>query len=393
MDLFEKCYQFTQAREVMALGIYPFFHPVDPFQGTVARFDGKEVIMIGSNNYLGLTQHPKVVEAAKAALERYGTGCTGSRYLNGTLELHEELEYRLARFMGKEAALIFSTGFQVNLGVISALMGRNELVITDREDHASIVDGCRLSFGKNLKFRHGDISELEGLLRANKDRPKLIIVDGVFSMGGDIADLPALVELKNKYNARLMVDDAHGVGVIGRRGAGTAEHFGLVDEVDLVMGTFSKSLASLGGFVAGDDQIIHYIKHHARSLIFSASIPPASAAATMAALEILEAEPERVARLAEIGKKMRKGYQELGLDTGTSATPIIPIRIGLGMLKTFQVWKTLIEEGVFTNPVIPPAVPPGEELLRTSYMATQEDEQLDTVLEIFAKVGSRVGLI
>jgi 8-amino-7-oxononanoate synthase len=393
MDLFDKCYQFTQAREVMAMGIYPFFHAVDPFQGTVAKFDGKEVIMIGSNNYLGLTQHPDVVAAATEALQRYGSGCTGSRYLNGTLELHEELEHLLARFMGKEAALVFSTGFQVNLGVISALMGRNELVITDREDHASIVDGCRLSFGKNLKFRHGDLSELETLLKANKDRPKLIIVDGVFSMGGDIVDLPAVVELKNKYNARLMVDDAHGIGVIGKRGGGTAEHFGLVDEVDLIMGTFSKSLASLGGFITGDDQVIHYIKHHARSLIFSASIPPASAAATMAALKILEAEPERVARLAEIGEKMRNGYQELGFDTGESVTPIIPIRIGLGILKTFQVWKTLVEEGVFTNPVIPPAVPQGEELLRTSYMATQQDDQLDTVLEVFAKVGKRVGLI
>jgi 8-amino-7-oxononanoate synthase len=295
--------------------------------------------------------------------------------------------------MRKEAALIFSTGFQVNLGVISALMGRNELVITDREDHASIVDGCRLSFGKNLKFRHGDLSELEALLKANRDRPKLIIVDGVFSMGGDIANIPALVELKKEYNARLMVDDAHGVGVIGKRGSGTAEHFDMVEDVDLIMGTFSKSLASLGGFVAGDDQIIHYIKHHARSLIFSASIPPASAAATMAALEVLEAEPERVRRLTEIGEKMRNGYQALGFDTGASVTPIIPIRIGLGMLKTFEVWKTLIKEGVFTNPVIPPAVPPGEELLRTSYMATQQDDQLDTVLEIFAKVGKRVGLI
>ncbi len=393
MDLFDKCHRFTDAREVMALGIYPYFRSLDPHEGTVALFDGKEVIMIGSNNYLGLTHHPRVIKAATEALERYGSGCTGSRFLNGTIELHEDLERHLARFLGKEAALVFSTGFQVNLGVISSLVSRNELIITDRDDHASIVDGCRLSFGKNLKYRHGDLEELEEILKSNAERPKLIVVDGVFSMGGDVADLPRLVELSKRYGARLMVDDAHGIGVMGPTGRGTAEHFGVIDEVDLIMGTFSKSLASLGGFVAGDDTVIHFIKHHARSLIFSASMAPASTASTKAALEILEAEPDRVRRLHEISDKMRNGYKEMGFDTGPSVTPIIPIRIGLGMIKTFEIWQTLIEEGVFTNPVLSPAVPPGEEMLRTSYMATHEDEQLDRVLEVFAKVGKAVGLL
>ncbi|MCU0611413.1 MAG: aminotransferase class I/II-fold pyridoxal phosphate-dependent enzyme [Candidatus Eisenbacteria bacterium] len=393
MDLFEKCYRFTEAKEVMALGIYPYFRPIESFQETIARIDGKEVIMIGSNNYLGLTHHPSVINAAREALERYGSSCTGSRFLNGTLTLHEELEHRLARFMGKEMALVFSTGFQVNLGVISSLVARNELVITDREDHASIVDGCRLSFGKNLKFPHGDLTALESILAANVDRPKLIVVDGVFSMEGDLADLPTLVDLAHRYNARLLVDDAHGIGVVGPTGRGTAEHYGLTEGVDLVMGTFSKSFASLGGFVAGDEQVIHYIKHHARSLIFSASMPPASVAAAMAALQVLEAEPQRVTRLNVIGERMRRGFKELGFDTGKSQTAIIPIKVGLGMLQTFRLWKTLIEEGVFTNPVIPPAVAPNDELLRTSYMATHEDQQLDRVLEIFGRVGKAFSLI
>jgi 8-amino-7-oxononanoate synthase len=393
MDLFEKCYQFTEAKEVMALGIYPFFRPIESFQETIAYIDGKEVIMIGSNNYLGLTHHPRVIAAAREALERYGSSCTGSRFLNGTLVLHEELEHRLARFVGKEAALVFSTGFQVNLGVISSLVARNELAITDREDHASIVDGCRLSFGKNLKFPHGDMTALEDILVANVDRPKLIIVDGVFSMEGDLADLPTLVDLAARYNARLLVDDAHGVGVVGPTGRGTAEHYGVADRVDLIMGTFSKSFASLGGFIAGDEQIIHYIKHHSRSFIFSASMPPASVAATMAALEIMEEEPQRVTRLHVIADRMRRGFNDLGFHTGASQTAIIPLKVGLGMLGTFRLWKTLVEEGVFTNPVIPPAVQPNDEMLRTSYMATHEDHQLDRVLEIFAKVGKAFELI
>ncbi len=393
MDLFEKCYRFTEAKEVMALGIYPYFRPIESFQETVAYLDGKEVIMVGSNNYLGLTHHPRVIQAAREALERYGTSCTGSRFLNGTLALHEELEHRLARFVGKEAALVFSTGFQVNLGVISSLVGRNELTITDREDHASIVDGCRLSFGRNLKFPHGDMSALEDILAANVDRAKLIVVDGVFSMGGDLANLPVLVELAEKYHARLLVDDAHGIGVVGPTGRGTAEHFGVTDRVDLIMGTFSKSFASLGGFIAGDEQVIHYIKHHSRSFIFSAAMPPASVAAAMAALEVLESEPERVARLNQIATRMREGFTRLGFDTGMSQTAIIPIKVGLGMLGTFRFWKSLVEEGVFCNPVIPPAVAPNDELLRTSYMATHEDHQLTRVLEVFEKVGKAFGVI
>jgi 8-amino-7-oxononanoate synthase len=393
MDIFSKCSEFTEARDVMARGIYPYFRPVDPFHATTAKFEGKEVIMIGSNNYLGLTQHPRIIEAAKEALELYGSSCTGSRFLNGTIDLHHQLEDHLARFLGKEAALVFSTGFQANLGVLSALVGRNEFVIGDREDHASIVDGCRLSFGKYLKYRHGNLDELESILKKHLDKPKLVVVDGVFSMGGDLADLPSIVPLCKRYNARLVVDDAHGVGVMGSGGRGTAEHFGVLDEVDLIVGTFSKSLASLGGFVAGDDDVVHYIKHHARSIIFSASMPPATVASADTALQILEEEPERVHRLHDIAQKMREGFQDRGFDTGPSQTPIIPIKIGLGLIRTFEIWKSLIDAGIFTNPVIPPAVPPGDELLRTSYMATHEDEQLDRVLEVFGSVGKDVGLI
>ena len=393
MDIFNKCSEFTEARDVMARGIYPYFRPVDPFHATTAKFEGKEVIMIGSNNYLGLTQHPRIIDAAKEALDLYGSSCTGSRFLNGTIDLHHQLEDHLARFLGKEAALVFSTGFQANLGVLSALVGRNEFVIGDREDHASIVDGCRLSFGKYLKYRHGNLDELESILKKHLDKPKLVVVDGVFSMGGDLADLPSIVPLCKRYNARLVVDDAHGVGVMGSGGRGTAEHFGVLDEVDLIVGTFSKSLASLGGFVAGDDDVVHYIKHHARSIIFSASMPPATVASADTALQILEEEPERVHRLHDIAEKMRQGFQDRGFDTGPSQTPIIPIKIGLGLIRTFEIWKSLIDAGIFTNPVIPPAVPPGDELLRTSYIATHEDEQLDRVLEVFGSVGKDVGLI
>ena len=326
MDIFNKCSEFTEARDVMARGIYPYFRPVDPFHATTAKFEGKEVIMIGSNNYLGLTQHPRIIDAAKEALDLYGSSCTGSRFLNGTIDLHHQLEDHLARFLGKEAALVFSTGFQANLGVLSALVGRNEFVIGDREDHASIVDGCRLSFGKYLKYRHGNLDELESILKKHLDKPKLVVVDGVFSMGGDLADLPSIVPLCKRYNARLVVDDAHGVGVMGSGGRGTAEHFGVLDEVDLIVGTFSKSLASLGGFVAGDDDVVHYIKHHARSIIFSASMPPATVASADTALQILEEEPERVHRLHDIAEKMRQGFQDRGFDTGPSQTPIIPIQ-------------------------------------------------------------------
>ncbi|HIC88183.1 MAG TPA: aminotransferase class I/II-fold pyridoxal phosphate-dependent enzyme, partial [Anaerolineae bacterium] len=341
----------------------------------------------------GLTTHPKVREAAIEATRRFGTSCTGSRFLNGTLEMHEQLEHELAEFVGKEAALVFSTGYQTNLGTISALVGRSDVVIVDRDDHASIVDGCRLSFGQMKRFRHNDMTDLERVLSGcEDDKGKLVIVDGVFSMGGDIAPLSELVSLCQKYGARLMVDDAHSMGVLGPLGNGTAAHFGLTDDVDLIMSTFSKSFASLGGFIAGDDDVVHYIKHHARSLIFSASMPPSNLAAVLAALDIMRNEPERRERLHQIADKMRTGLNELGYNTGNSQTPVIPVIIGDDML-TFAMWKGLFEAGVFVNPVISPGVPPGQQLLRTSYMATHTDEQLDRVLDAFARVGKQLGVI
>ena len=393
MDIFEKCWNYKPAKIARKKGYYPYFIPIDSGQGTQVTSKGKNLIMIGSNNYMGLVSHPKVVEAARAALEKYGAGCTGSRFLNGTLDIHEKLEEELAEFVGKEAALVMSTGFQTNLATISCLVNKGDVVITDRSDHASIVDGCRLSFGKIVKYRHNDMDDLERVLKNIGDGPaKLIVTDGVFSMEGDIVDLPPLVELKNKYNARLMVDDAHSMGVLGPDGNGTAAHFGLQDEVDMVMGTFSKSFVSIGGFIAADFDVIDYIKHHGRALIFSASMPPASVAAVRAALEIIKAEPERRERLGKNADKMRQGFQAMGYDTGTSETPIIPVVIGEDV-KTFYFWRTLFENGIFSNPVITPAVPPGQALIRTSYMATHTDEELDTVLEIFRRVGKEMDII
>jgi len=394
LDIFDKCYNYTEAKEAKKAGFYPYFKAIESGAGNSVIIDGRRLVMVGSNNYLGLTQDPRVKEAAIKAVEKYGSGCTGSRFLNGTLDLHEELEQRLAKFMGKEAALVFSTGFQTNLGAISTLVGKDDLIFADRDNHASLVDGCRLSFGKTVKFRHNDMADLERLLKAytNGSGGKLIVVDGVFSMGGDIVDLPGIVELAEKYEARVFVDDAHSIGVLGRNGRGTAEHYGLEDKVDIIMGTFSKSFASLGGFIAAEEPIIDYIKHHARALIFSASMPPAAVAATIAALDIIENEPERRERLWRNVNKMREGFQKLGFNTGNSQTPIIPIIIGDNM-KTFLFWKALFEAGVFTNPVISPAVPPGMSLIRTSYMATHTDEELDFVLEVFEKLGKRFGII
>jgi len=392
MDLFEKCYDFTEAKQAMEAGIYPYFIPLTENEGTEAVFRGHRLIMCGSNNYLGLTTDPRVRQAAIEAIQRYGTSCTGSRFLNGTLEMHEHLERELAEFVGKEAALVFSTGMQVNLGAISALVGRGDYVILDKEDHASIVDGAKLSFGEVKRFGHQDMEELERLLmRLPEDKGKLVVVDGLYSMEGDIAPLPTMAPLCKKYGARLMVDDAHAMGVLGG-GRGTAAHFNMTGEVDLIMSTFSKSFASLGGFIAGDEPVIHYIKHHARSLIFSASIPPPNAAAALAALQIMREEPERVANLARIADYMRAGYRQLGFNIGNSTTPIIPVIIGERML-TIHVWKRLFDEGVFVNPVLSPGVQPGRELLRTSYMATHTIDQMDRVLEIFAKVGKETGLI
>jgi 8-amino-7-oxononanoate synthase len=392
MDIFQKCYQYSTVKEAKELGIYPYFIPLDENEGTEVIYQGRHIIMCGSNNYLGLTTHPEVRQAAIDAIDRYGTSCTGSRFLNGNMSLHEKLEAELAEWVGKEAALVFSTGMQVNLGTISSIVGRGDIVILDKEDHASIVDGAWLSSGKIERYRHNDVDHLERVLESlPEDTAKLLVVDGLFSMEGDIAPLPEIIPLCKKYGVRLMVDDAHAMGVLGG-GRGTAAHFTMTDGVDLIMSTFSKSFASIGGFIAGDHDVVDYIKHKARSLIFSASIPPANTATALAALKIMRTEPERIERVNQIGEKMRKAYQSLGFDTGTSVTPVIPIIIGDDKL-TFLTWKMLFENGVFVNPVISPAVSPGRQLLRTSYMATHTDEQLDRVVEIFKKVGKELGLI
>jgi 8-amino-7-oxononanoate synthase len=393
MDIFDKCYNFTDAEEVKEMGIYPYFRAISSGQDTEVMVDGKKMIMIGSNNYLGLTSHPKVKEATLEAVKKYGSGCSGSRFLNGTLDIHEELERRLAEFMRKEAAQVFSTGFLTNLGTISTLVNRKDHVIIDRSDHASIVDACRLSFGNVIKFKHNDMSDLKRVLSSCENKAgKLIVVDGVFSMEGDIANLPEIVSLAKQYNARVMVDDAHAIGVLGEHGRGTAEYFKLEDEVDIVMGTFSKSFASIGGFIVASERVINYIRHFSRALIFSASPPPAAVAACLAALDIIKSEPERRERLWEITRRMHKEFKTLGFNIGNSQTPIIPIYIG-DDIKTFRFWKMLSDEGIFTNPIISPAVSPGSQLLRTSYTATHTDEQLDKVLEVFEKVGKKMGVI
>lgn len=393
MDVFEKClriYETTQG--LRASGHYFFFRKLESAQDSEVVVNGKRVIMIGSNNYLGLTNHPRVKEAAIKAIEKFGCGCAGSRFLNGNLEMHEELEIKLARFFRKEAALVFATGYQTNLGSISALLGRTDVAIIDKYDHASIIDGCRLSFGQVKKYRHNDMKDLERVLEATKNKGKLIIVDGIFSMEGDIADLPNIVKLARANGARVMVDDAHSIGVLGAGGRGTAEHFGLEDQVDLIMGTYSKSLAAIGGFVAGSREVIDFIKHIGRSMIFSASLPPALVASVSAALDIIEEQPQLRTQLWKNTHKMLKSYKELGYDTGISETPVIPIIIKDSM-RVYEMCKLLFENGVFVNPVVSPAVPPGRELLRTSYMATHTEEQLDRVLDAFEKAGKQLGLI
>ena len=390
--LFDKCRTYTKARDVEAAGLYPYFKPISESEDTVVVIDGQRKIMMGSNNYLGLTHHPKVLEAAKAALERYGSGCTGSRFLNGTLDLHHLLERRLAEFFGKEAALVFSTGYQANLGLISALVGRGDIVLLDKLDHASIVDGAKLSFGETRRFGHGKLDLLENHLQNVGERGTMIIVDGVYSMEGDIADLPTLVPLAQKYGAALAVDDAHSVGVLGPRGDGTAAHFGLTDEVDVVVGTFSKSLASIGGFITGSENVIHYLKHHSRPLIFSAALPPANTAGVLAALEIMIAEPERRDRLWQNTRRLQEGFRHLGFDMGPSETPIVPVLIG-ALERTFMFWRKLFDAGIFTNPVVPPAVPPSQCRLRTSLMATHTPDQIDFALDTFAKLGRKMSVI
>lgn len=392
LDLFEKCRKYTAAKEVMAAGFYPYFRVVESEQNPEVIVEGKKMIMLGSNNYLGLTSHPKVKEAAIEAIKKYGSGCAGSRFLNGTLDIHVKLENKLAKFFRKDAALTFSTGYQTNLGIISSIAGKDDVVVIDKLDHASIIDACRLSFAEVKKFKHSDMGSLEFVLNECGDRCKLVVVDGVYSMEGDIAPLPSIVKLCRKYGARLMVDDAHGVGVLGKTGRGTAEHFGLEKEVDIIMGTYSKSMASIGGFVTANEDVIHYIKHTSRPLIFSASPPPASVASVIAALDIIDQEPERRERLWHNTSKMMKAFKKMGFDTGVAETPIIPLLMG-EMDRAFTMWKTLSDEGVFVNPVAPPATPPGRCLIRTSYMATHTDEMLDKVLVILEKAGKKLGII
>lgn len=392
MDIFSKCENYSAAKDAQASGLYPYFIALEESEGSVATFNGKTLIMCGSNNYLGLTTHPKVQEAAQDAISRFGTSCTGSRFLNGTLQLHEQLESELADWLGKDRALVFSTGMQVNLGTISSLVGRKDYVILDKDDHASIVDGARLSYGDLIRYKHNDIDDLAGKLsRLAPDRGKMLVVDGLYSMEGDIAPLPEIIPLCKEYNVRLMVDDAHAVGVLGK-GKGTAAHFGVTEDVDLIMGTFSKSFASIGGYVAGDEVVIDFVKHNARSLIFSASIPGPNAAAALAALHIMQQEPERIERVNQIGETMRRELTSLGFDIGFSETPVIPIIIGDDTL-TLKTWKLLFENGVFVNPVLSPAVPPGRQLLRTSYMATHTDDQIDQVLTVFENIGQQLDLI
>ncbi|MDE2662746.1 MAG: aminotransferase class I/II-fold pyridoxal phosphate-dependent enzyme [Gemmatimonadota bacterium] len=374
-------------------GLYPYFMPIEASHDTWVVIDGARKIMVGSNNYMGLTHDPRVLEAAREALDKFGSGNTGSRFLNGNLDLHEQLEAELADFTGMEAALVFSTGYQTNLGTLGALIGRADTVYIDKLDHASLQDGVRLGLGRTRRFNHNDFATLRRMLEAEgPSRGKLIAVDGVYSMEGDIADLPTLVELRREYDAAILVDDAHAVGVLGETGAGTAEHWGLTDEVDLILGTFSKSFASIGGFVAGRADVIDYLQHNARALMFSASMPPASAATVLKALEIIREEPERREQLWKNTHRMMEGFKSIGFDIGPTETPIVPILIG-PMEKTFVFWRALFEAGVFTNPVVPPAVPEGSCRLRTSYMATHSDDDLDFVLEQVERVGKELGVV
>jgi len=393
MDLFDKCREFTRAEEYQAMDLYPYFTAIQEAKGNRIKVKGRPMIMVGSNNYLGLADHPKVKEAAEKAIDKYGVGTCGSRFLTGTIDLHEELEVRLAKFMKREAALTFSTGMQTNFGIITTITGKGDAIIGDRMNHASIIDACRLSFADVYKYKHNDMADLERILgHLNPDTGKLIVIDGVFSMEGDIADLPGIIPLAKKYGARIMVDDAHGLGVLGANGRGTAEHFGLEKDVDIIMGTFSKTFASIGGVVVGEKKVISYIKHHARSLIFSAAATPASVASVLAILDILETQPELRRRLWEITTKMRTSYQAMGYNTGPSQTPIIPILVGDDE-KGFLLWKLLRDEGIFTTPVVYPAVPQGQALIRTSYGAGHTDEELDLILAAFQKCGKMLGII
>ena len=388
-----KLARYDAPQKAKALGVYPYFREIESDQDTEVIINGKKVLMFGSNSYLGLTNHPKIKEAAIAAIKKYGTGCAGSRFLNGTLDIHVELEKRLARFVGKEEAIIYSTGFQVNLGVISCLTGREDYIIWDELDHASIIEGRRLSFSTQLKFKHNDMASLEKVLKScPEDKVKLIVVDGVFSMEGDVANLPEIVALAKKYNAAIYVDEAHGIGVFGRQGRGTCDHFGVAQDVDLIMGTFSKSFASLGGFVATDSITANYLRHNSRSYIFSASITPASTAAVSATLDIMESEPERIEHLWEMTHYALDGFRNMGCEIGNTSTPIIPLFIRDNN-KTFRITRELFDEGVFVNPVVSPAVPSDSTLIRFSLMATHTKEQLDFALDKIQKCFKRYDLL
>ena len=391
-DMLAKAYSYTRPQEVKALGLYPYFLPVEQSDATEVMIEGKRRVMVGSNNYLGLTNDPRVLEAASQALRKYGSACTGSRFLNGNTDLHDRLEVELAKLVGKDAALVFPTGYQANLGVISAIAGPGDVLLIDKLNHASMVDGATLSGAEVVRFRHGDLAHLEARLNRAVGRPKMVIVDGVFSMEGDLADIPRIADLCDAHSARLVVDDAHGIGVFGETGAGVCEHFGVTNRVDLIVGTFSKSFASIGGFVAGDDAVISYLRHTARSLIFSASIPASACATVLTAIDIMRKEPERRQRLWDNARRMQKELSGLGFDTFGSESPIVPVIVG-GTLRTFEFWKRLLDAGVFTNPVIAPAVPATSGRIRTSYMATHTDSQLDFVLDAFQAVGREMDLI
>jgi 8-amino-7-oxononanoate synthase len=392
-DIFAKAYEFTKAEEVKESGFYPYFKPLQATDGNIVKIDGRDVIMAGSNNYLGLTNDPRTIKAAQKALENYGTGCTGSRYLNGTLDLHIELEEKLADFMNKDSCVLFSTGYQTNEGSIQTIAGRNDIIFSDKDNHACIVTGTLVSNAKTMRFKHNDMEQLEKLLqRADEDAGKIIVSDGVFSMSGKIANVPELVRLAKKYDARLYLDDAHAVGVIGDGGRGSGSYFNLMDDVDLISGTFSKSFASLGGFLVGEREVIEFVRHHSPAHIFSASMPPANVATVLKALEILKEETWRLDRLQEISNYMRKELRNMGFDVWDSQTPIIPVVIG-EMMDCFKFWRDLFDAGVYVNAVVPPAVPKGQSLLRSSYMATHTDDHLDQILEAFRKVGIKNGII
>ncbi len=395
-DLFQKCFEFTRADEVKKSGLYPYFRPIEENEGPVVQIEGRKMIMAGSNNYLGLTAHPKVKEAAIKAVEKYGTGCSGSRYLTGTLDLHIELEKRMAKFFGTEAVLLFSTGYQTAQGIIPTLVQKGEYVVSDKDNHACIVAAdlmAKGAFAEFKRYKHNDMDDLEVVLnKIPKDRGILIVSDGVFSTTGEIVHLPRMVELAEKFGARILIDDAHSVGVIGAGGRGTGSHYGLMDKVDMTMGTFSKTFASLGGFVAGSERVLNFIKHHAPALIFSASPTPASVAAAMAALEILEAEPERIGRLIANADYMRAGLKAQGYTIIEGVTGIVPVILG-DFQKTLIFWRKLFDAGVFTNAFVPPGVPPNLSMLRTSYMASHEKEHLDRMLELFGEIGKELELI